>query len=55
MGSRNGPRAYFKEEDDLNADDLAVQISFTQSEYTVHGVVEHLVANEVQGGFLDLL
>ena len=31
MGSRNGPRAYFKEEDDLNADELVVQTSSTQS------------------------
>ena len=29
MGSRKGPRAYFKEEDDLNADDLVVQTSST--------------------------
>ena len=54
MGSRNGPRAYFKEEDDLNADDLVVQTTSTQSGYAVHGVVEHLVAYEVQGGLLDL-
>ena len=54
MGSRNGPRAYFKEEDDLNADGLVVPTSSTQSGYAVHSVVEHVVAYEVQGGLLDL-
>ena len=54
MGSRNVRRAYFKEEDDLNADDLVLQTSSTRSVYAVHGVVEHLMAYEVQGGLLDV-
>ena len=54
MGSRNGLRTYYKEEDDLNAEDLVALTSSTQSSYAVHGVVEHFMAYAVPGGLLDL-
>ena len=53
-GITDGLRTYYKEEDDLNPEDLVVQTSSTQSKYAVHGVVEHLLAYAVPGGLLDL-
>ena len=54
-GSRNGLRTYYKEEYDLNAEDLVAQTSSTQSRYAVTAFVEHFLAYAVPGGLPDLL
>ena len=53
-GSRNGLRTYYKEEYDLNAEDLVAQTSSHPVKVRSYGVVEHFLAYAVPGGLPDL-
>ena len=53
-GSRNGLRTYYKEEDDLTAEDLVAQTFFYPVKVRSYGVVEYFPAYVVPGGLPDL-